>query len=334
MATSITLDGIPFLDTDMDGAKYKDLVEVNGVRYPRWQALFVAAMRQLSKELSATSSTEETVTTNGNIQLFLDTDVLIREGTLVTVARTSDPAGTNMYGTVLAYNSVNRQIDIAVSTGSGSGTYDDWTVTMSAPRGQFAAVPSIRTSNTVLAQADSGKAIIATSAFTQTITAKANLSGGWTVMLKNASTGNIVIDPNSSETIEGVTTFTLLPNESAYLYYDGTDLRILHHYTPNGFLASTLNGAVANGDYVHSNYMPFPGVVDQTGFILGSGTCDVVPKINTTAIAGGTHNVTTSVSEITRSSDNVFAKGDKIQFTVSNQSSANTLSYWFRFKRS
>lgn len=333
MATSITLDDIVFNDTDFDGAGYKTLVEVNGVRYPRWQALFVAGMRQLSKELSATSTTEETVTTSGNIQLTLESDVLIREGTVVTVARTSDPSGVNMFGTVIAYNSVTRVIDIAVVSGVGAGTYSDWTVTMSGPRGTFAAVPAIRSSNTVLAQADTGKAVIATSAFTQTITAKANLSAGWLVMYKNASTGNIIIDPNSAETIEGLATFTLLPGESAYLYYDGTDLRVLHHYTPNGFLGSTINGAVADGDYVHSNYMPFPGIVDQTGFILTSGTCTAVPKINTTAIAGGSHSVSSTVSEITRSSDNAFVKGDKLQFTISAQSSANTLSYWFRIRR-
>lgn len=333
MSTSIILDDITFADTDFDGEGYNDPVTVNGTEYPRWQALFVAGMRQLSKEVSAVSASSVAITGSGSVSFTLLTDVLLREGSIVTAAQTSDPAVNNMYGTVTAFNSVTKLVTIEVESSNGSGTYDDWTITLSGPRGTFAAVPSTRTSDTALVQADTGSVIIATSAFTQTITAKANLSAGWLVMYKNASTGDIVIDPSASETLDGQTTFTLAPAESAYLYYDGTNLRILHHYTPNGFLASSIVGSVGDGDYVHSYYMPFAGLVDLTGFILVSGTCTVTPKINTTALGGAAHSVSSTLDEIVRSSSNAFVKGDKIQFTVSSASSATTLSYYLRIRR-
>jgi hypothetical protein len=71
-----------------------------------------------------------------------------------------------------------------------------------------------RTSNTILTANDFGAFIRYTSGtFTQTFTAVATLSVGWFVWLKNAGTGDITLDPNASELIDGLASFVMYPNE-------------------------------------------------------------------------------------------------------------------------
>jgi hypothetical protein len=80
-----------------------------------------------------------------------------------------------------------------------------------------------RSSNTILALADWGKSFIATSTFTQTLTAAATLADGWYVDYRNNGTGVITIDPNSSETIDGTsTTLVLNPGEGCRIWCNGT----------------------------------------------------------------------------------------------------------------
>jgi hypothetical protein len=65
-----------------------------------------------------------------------------------------------------------------------------------------------RSSNTILAGSDVGKMFQATAAFTQTLTAAATLGDGWFCSY-NAGGFSIVLDPNSSELIDGATTKTV-----------------------------------------------------------------------------------------------------------------------------
>ena len=80
-----------------------------------------------------------------------------------------------------------------------------------------------RISNTILGEADAHKLIVITSGtFTQTFTAAATLKNGWYIYYKNAGTGDITLDPNSSETIDGLSSFIMYPNEMRLIFCDGT----------------------------------------------------------------------------------------------------------------
>lgn len=79
-----------------------------------------------------------------------------------------------------------------------------------------------RSSNTILGVSDVGKAINASSTFTQTLTAAATLGDGWFIDYANTGTGVITLDPNSSETIDGLTTIQLGPKESCRIYCNGS----------------------------------------------------------------------------------------------------------------
>lgn len=82
---------------------------------------------------------------------------------------------------------------------------------------------SDRTSNTILGVADNGTLIDVTSgSFTQTFTAAATLGNGWWCMYRNIGTGGITLDPNASETIDGVTSGLIVPGDMYTIFCDGS----------------------------------------------------------------------------------------------------------------
>lgn len=80
-----------------------------------------------------------------------------------------------------------------------------------------------RTSNTIFAAADKAKIIhYTTGSFTQTFTAAATLGAGWFIYLQNTSTTNVTLDPNASETIDGVTSGVIKPGMTLLVTCTGT----------------------------------------------------------------------------------------------------------------
>lgn len=79
-----------------------------------------------------------------------------------------------------------------------------------------------RSSNTILAGADEGKLIRATSAYTQTLTAAATLGDGWWVDFRNDAASDCTIDPNSTETIDGASTLAVKAGASIRIVCSGS----------------------------------------------------------------------------------------------------------------
>lgn len=83
-----------------------------------------------------------------------------------------------------------------------------------------------RTSNTILGLSNKGNLIDITSGtFTQTFEACTTLGSGWIVYIRNSGTGDITLDPNASETIDGLTSYVMYPGEVRLIQCDGTALR-------------------------------------------------------------------------------------------------------------
>jgi hypothetical protein len=102
----------------------------------------------------------------------------------------------------------NKTIDAANNTIVGIGS---------------AVVRSARTANTILAAADNSTLIDITSGtFSQTFTAAATLGSGWFVYLRNSGTGDITLDPNASELIDGLTSYIMYPSEVRLVQCTGT----------------------------------------------------------------------------------------------------------------
>lgn len=87
-------------------------------------------------------------------------------------------------------------------------------------------IRSARTSNTVLGVADKWMLIDITSGtWTQTFAQAATLGNGWWCYIRNAGTGDITLDPNASEQIDGLTSFVMYPGECRLVQCDGSALR-------------------------------------------------------------------------------------------------------------
>lgn len=80
-----------------------------------------------------------------------------------------------------------------------------------------------RTSNTILAAADNGKWFDITSGtFSQTFTAAATLGAGWRCFLGNSGTGEVTLDPDGSELIDGLASYIMYPGEVRLVVCTGT----------------------------------------------------------------------------------------------------------------
>jgi len=89
--------------------------------------------------------------------------------------------------------------------------------------GATSVVRSARTANTILGVLDNSTLIDITSGtFTQTFTAAATLGSGWFCYLRNSGTGDITLDPNASELIDGLTSYVMYSGETRLVQCDGT----------------------------------------------------------------------------------------------------------------
>lgn len=81
---------------------------------------------------SGTSTTSTTVGT-GAKTLTTQTGKAWVVGQYVTIARTSAPSTTNMFGIITAYVTGTGSITVDVSSITGSGTFTDWTIGLAGP---------------------------------------------------------------------------------------------------------------------------------------------------------------------------------------------------------
>lgn len=115
-----------------------------------------------------------------------------------------------------------------------------------------------RSSNTILAEADRGKLLIATGSYTQTLTAAATLGDGWAIDVIVDAGATLVIDPNSSETIDGAATKTIVGPAQGRLVCNGTLFRTLGLDNGIKIITSTRanDGATGNVAYTGVGFKP------------------------------------------------------------------------------
>ena len=106
-----------------------------------------------------------------------------------------------------------------------------------------------RSSNTILGTSDRGGTFVATSTFTQTLTAAATLGNGWWVNYRNTGTGVITLDPNSTETVNGQTTWNLYPGESVTIVSDGSNFNTFGGSTGLVLMDTKVGSASATLDF-------------------------------------------------------------------------------------
>lgn len=135
-------------------------------------------------------------------------------------AGTGDMLGANNLSDVsnAATSRTNLGLGTAATkaTGTTSGTVPLWE---SLP---FNSATDKASGFTVVA-GDRGKLFNCTAAMTIALTAAATLGNGFAFAVRNSGSGSVVIDPNSSETIDETSTITLAAGQSCIVVCDGDE---------------------------------------------------------------------------------------------------------------
>ena len=196
--------------------------------------------------------------------------------TTLTNALTAANGGTGVAtlpaNNVLIGNGTSAVTGVAPGT-SGNLLTSNGTAWVSSTPGGSQIVQVTRTSNTQLVASNISNLINITSGtFSQTFAAAATLTNGWFCYIRNAGTGEITLDPNGAETIDGFTSYIMYPGETRLVQCNGTSFTTIvlqSFYTvftgsgtftkPPGY--STLNGILWGGG----------GSGNSGGFLNGSG---------------------------------------------------------------
>lgn len=106
---------------------------------------------------------------------------------------------------------------------------------------------------------------------TLSLTAAATLGDNWFVYVTNQGTGTLTIDPNSSETIDGASTASILQGESCMVVCDGTNFVTIGRGRSVSLTttAATINIA-GTGDFTLSTAQIAAQVQDLTGLLTGN----------------------------------------------------------------
>lgn len=154
--TNVVVNGNAYSDDgssarDMNGGGHRTwllpmigdaMVGINGADDAAAAAAVSAALAASnSAGWTSTSTTSLTIGT-GSKSLTVAPGRQFVAGAFVQVMRTSAPTTTYMMAQVTSYNSGTGALVVAVSNITGSGTYTDWTVTLSGKQGADATLPT------------------------------------------------------------------------------------------------------------------------------------------------------------------------------------------------
>lgn len=171
-----------------------------------------------------------------------------------------------------------------------------------------------RESDTTLNADDNNKTFILLNAFTQTFDPSVNLGNRWRVNIINFSSGNITLDPNLSETIDGQSTLQLQPNQVLTVYSDGVNLKTTTLIPPLVNVSSASN-------------IDLRSVRPKVIKITGSSTINTVQMIQGDryiAICSGIVTFTNSSSLIVQGGQNYTTRANDI-VTFTKDETANNV---------
>jgi hypothetical protein len=116
----------------------------------------------------------------------------------------------------------------------------------------------------------------------------ATLGNNWFTIFKNGGTGSLTISCSGSELIDGVTTKTFSPDESAFIVCDGTSYYSIGYGQSNTFFFTALVYPVATGSYYLTTYEIQSVIQEYVGILTGNVTVYYPPVVNLYVVSNQT----------------------------------------------
>ncbi len=211
--TTTSVKDTPLTNVEIDGNFHSIQDSIDSIESNGWVTTTRIADNQVTEQKLA----------NNAVTTSKIADSQVTEGKIannaVTVAKIS-ATGTPTENTVLRGDGTWGIPRIA---GGGTGA-----TTQSAALQNLGAIASITTAKTsayTVVSTDRGKVLLCSDTWSLSLTAAATLGNGFSIGVVNIGTGTITIDPSGTETIDGLATKALTPNQSCILITDGSTWR-------------------------------------------------------------------------------------------------------------
>jgi hypothetical protein len=121
---------------------------------------------------------------------------------------------------------------------------------------------------------------------TYTLPSASTLGNNWFTLFKNSGTGSMVI--SASDNIDGQSTKTFAPNESAFIVSTGTTYLTVGYGVSNQFFYTSLVKAVVTGSYTLTSSEATNTIQTYTGTLTGNVTIVYPPVVNLYVIKNST----------------------------------------------
>ena len=121
---------------------------------------------------------------------------------------------------------------------------------------------------------------------TYTLPSASSLGNNWFTLFKNSGTGSMVI--SAADNIDGASTKTFAPNESAFIVSTGTTYLTVGYGVSNQFFYTSLVKAVTSGSYTLTSSEATNTIQTYTGTLTGNVTIVYPPVVNLYVIKNST----------------------------------------------
>ena len=207
-----------------------------------------------------------------------NTIISVAAGESKYVYITANPTVTGTWGNI-AFGTGTSSADAATLAGYGlvaSGS----TLNQSHPALTLVNAGTFATTNRAQTSVWDG------GAGTYTLPSATTLGNNWFTLFKNSGTGSMVI--SAADNIDGQSTKTFAPNESAFIVSTGTTYLTVGYGVSNQFFYTSLVKAVVTGSYTLTSSEATNTIQTYTGTLTGNVTIVYPPVVNLYVIKNST----------------------------------------------
>lgn len=290
-----------------------DVVQPTDVSY---RAVTLSANTQLNWPSNSTTNTNyaarimQVTATTGSLSMYMPpanqasvgNDALIRNigantftvkdyagtNTIVTVAAgeskyiyiTTNPDAQGTWG-VIAFGTGTSSADAATLAGYGlvaSGA----TLNQSHPSAAISSGSTFATTDRAQTR------VWSSGSGTATLPAAATLGNNWFTLFKNNGSGSFTISCSGGELIDGNTTKTFNPSESAFIVCTGTAYVTIGYGVSSSFVFTALTKSVTGGSVVLTNNEAANTIQEYVGSLVSNVTVTFPPVVNLYVISNQT----------------------------------------------